>query len=102
MEFLNQVTKVGRDLLRDIANKHEDGEFLPEVTAVDPNLHREKQEVLFSYCDTLIELGHVMREECKITASDRFDLLIVRLKENHAKERDLFWKAFNLDIGGDH
>jgi hypothetical protein len=100
MEFLNQVAQVGRQIFKDIANKHEDGEFLPEVN--DPNLHREKQEVLVSYCDLLGELGNIVHERCKIRASDRFDLLITRLKENHAKERSLFWKTFNLDIGGDH
>jgi hypothetical protein len=100
MEFLNQVAKVGREIFKDIANKHEDGEFLPEVT--DPNLHREKQEVLVSYCDCLVELGNVMREECKVRASDRFGVLVERLKENRSKEHSLFWKAFSLDIGGDH
>jgi len=102
MEFLNQVAKVGKEIFNDIANKHENGEFLPEVTAVDPNLHREKQEVLVSYCDTLVELGHVMHEECKIKAADKFDTLIAKLKKTRSRERSLFWKAFNLDIGGDH
>lgn len=100
MEFLNQVAQVGREIFKDIANKHEDGEFLPEVN--DPNLHKEKREVLVSYCDLLGELGNIVHERCKIRASDRFDLLITRLKDNRSKERTLFWKAFNLDIGGDH
>lgn len=102
MEFLNQVAKVGREIFKDIASKHEDGEFLPEVTAVDPNLHREKREVLVSYCDMLGELGNIVHEKCRVRASDRFDLLVTKLKENRSKERSLFWKAFNLDIGGDH
>lgn len=102
MEFLNHVAHVGRQIFKDIASKHEGGEFLPEVTATDPNLHKEKQEVLVSYCDMLGELGSIVHEQCKAKASDRFDLLVIKLKENRCKERSLFWKAFNLDIGGDH
>ena len=100
MEFVNHVAKVGAEILKDIANKHEDGEFLPEVS--DPNLQREKREVLVSYCDMLAELSGIVHDKCQVRASNRFDFLITRLKENRSKEHSLFWKAFSLDIGGDH
>lgn len=102
--FLDNVAHIGREIFEDIANKHEDDEFLPEITAANPNLHRETNAVLASYCKLLAELGEVfvLHGSCKISAATKMANLKIKLKENRKKENTLFWKTFNLEIGGDH
>lgn len=102
--FLENVAQMGREIFRDIANKHEDGEFLPEVTAANPNLHRETKALLFTYCQLLAELGEVfmLHGHCQIKAKKKLSDLKTKLKANRYKENTLFWKTFNLEIGGDH
>jgi hypothetical protein len=104
MEILDNAAKIGREIFKDIANKHHNGEFMSEITIMSPHLYKEVQKLLNSYCDLLIELSSVfiLHEQCQISASEKLNFLIEKLKENRSKERSLFWKAFNIEIGGDH
>lgn len=53
------LAKASSKLINEMAAKHEDGEFLPEITLRNPHLHKLKSKLLASYCDLVIEIGEI-------------------------------------------
>lgn len=101
--FATYLTKTGSKLINDMALKHEDGEFLPEITLKNPHLHKRKQELLNSYCNLLIEIGDIFRlyEICKKEAKIELIKWSKTLKLNRCLENKLYFDSL-IDIGGDH
>lgn len=101
--ILDNAADMCRELFDDITNKHQDGEFLPEL-ATNPHNHKEVNALLLCYCELLSELGEVfvLNRKCRISAAKKLKEVAFKLKENRRKEKTLFWKTFNLEIGGDH
>lgn len=101
---LSCLAEFGSVLMYEIAHKHEDGVFLPEITKLNPHYHKEVGHLLKGYCRLLKEISVIFREY-ENTQHD-IDALIAewldKLKAHKSKETKLLLDAMMLDIGGDH
>ena len=86
-----------------MALKHEDGEFLPEITSRNPHLHKRKSELLNLYCDLIIDAGEIFRSyKCKKEAGTKLKGWVKNLKTSKTLENGLFFDSLLIEIGENH
>lgn len=91
-------------LVNEMAIKHEDGEFLPDITSKSPHLYKAKDKLLASYCDLIIDIGDICNtyKLCKKTARIKFKIWLKNLERSRHAEHKLYFDSSHIDIGGDH
>lgn len=101
---LSYLHKTGKQLQDELAAKHEDGEFLPEITHGNPHLHKIKDKLLVSYQDLVVDLYFVYRVYAldRKTGKSRFKDWLRRLERHRSLEHKLHFDSCFVDIGGDH
>lgn len=97
--LLNYAAKKGAQLLKDVRDKHENGEFLLELTAQNPHLYKNVQYVLITYCELISELGFILAEKDK---KIKMSSWIKKLRKTQTLEKKLFFDCFNIELGGNH
>lgn len=102
--IISYLAKASSRLINEMASKHEDGEFLPEITLKNPHLHKLKSKLLASYCDLIIEIGSICQtyELSKQEARKQFKAWVKNLERSKSLEHKLYFDSLHIDIGGDH
>jgi hypothetical protein len=101
---VSHAAKIGSKLISDIANKHEEGEFLKAVAAQNPFLYKKTQVVLDSYCDLLVQLSQIFKKsnECTIKAEKELEVWLDNLQKTEQLENQLYFDLHLTDIGENH
>lgn len=101
---LTYLAKTGSELISEMATKHEDGEFLPEITLNSPHLHKLKEKLLASYCDLVAEISDIYNtyKLSKKEGRTKFRMWLKNLERSRKLEHKLYFDALHIDIGGDH
>lgn len=101
---LRYLAKTGSELINEMALKHEDGEFLPEITRHAPHLHKLKDKLLTSYCDLVADIREVHDAYivCKQDGKSKFKTWLKNLEHHKRLENKLHFDSCFIDLGGDH
>lgn len=100
---LSYLENLGSQLTKELAQKHEDGEFLPEITNRSPHLHKRKKELLISYVDLLLDVGKAIREyKSKRETKEKIKILAKNLKKSKSLEHKLVFDSFLIELGENH
>lgn len=102
---LSSLAEFGSVLMYEIAFKHEDGVFLPEITRSNPHYHKEVGLLLKGYCKLLKEISvifHSYEKKSQEDADAMIEQWLDKLKDHRSKETKLLFDSMMVDIGGDH
>jgi len=101
--ILSYLARAIADHVNNIALKHENGEFLPEITYKNPHLHKRKDELLNLYCDLIIDAGEIFRNyNCNKETKVKLSNWIKTLKASKKLENNLFFDSHFVEIGENH